>query len=150
MQSKTFIVIIAVVVVALVGAVYVLHSPSSPATTTDNSGFPAYNNQSEVTNTSNGTTSTATPKVTANTYADLFDKFQAHAITFERVSSAAGKYGDVYALYKDEVAFEKKENPKLGTYSIGVTSIDLNTDGNDEVLVYNDLPSFCGTGGCQE
>jgi hypothetical protein len=29
-----------------------------------------------------------------------------------------------------------------------VTSIDLNTDGNDEVLVYNDLPSFCGTGGC--
>ncbi len=81
-------------------------------------------------------------------YQNLLLQLQAQAIVFDTVSASGGAYGPVYKLYADDIATAKKIFPKAKDFSLRMASVDLNDDGTDEVLVYEDLPGFCGTAGC--
>lgn len=82
-------------------------------------------------------------------YKELFGQFGATPVPFIVVSSATDKeYGSIYALYSADVSQSKKFFPEAGNYSIGVSLADLNGDGVREALVYENLPGYCGTGGC--
>ncbi|HEY6022298.1 MAG TPA: hypothetical protein VIY48_21310 [Candidatus Paceibacterota bacterium] len=82
-------------------------------------------------------------------YSSIFVTVGATPVSFARVQSAADpQFGSVYSLFKNDVAIAKQYAPGQDI-SIGMASVDLNGDGTPEVLVYEDLPSFCGTGGCE-
>lgn len=82
-------------------------------------------------------------------YAALFQKLNAQKIAFTAVSaSSTGNVADIYALYKADVAESMQLSPGETDFSIQVAAVDLNADGTPEALVYEDLPGFCGTGGC--
>ncbi len=57
--------------------------------------------------------------------------------------------GAVYVLFGSDIAQDKKLYPQQGTFSMDMASVDLNGDGVPEVLVYENLHGYCGSGGCQ-
>ena len=81
-------------------------------------------------------------------YARLFEKILAKKILFARVNSSTGDTGSLYSLYAKDVAEAKKMFPAQSDFSIGVALLDITDDGVAEALVLDDLPGYCGTGGC--
>src|SRR3989344_9023243 len=83
-------------------------------------------------------------------YTVLFDKILAKKVLFTRVSSSTGtgEMGSIYNLYTKDVADSKELFPAQKDFSIGVALLDVTDDGIAEALVFEDLPGYCGTGGC--
>jgi hypothetical protein len=97
-----------------------------------------------------GTPVTPAPTSTPSTgvdaaalYAELLDSIGAKKVDFSRVSS-----GEIYTFYADDVATAKKLYPDETDFSIGIANIELTGDKIAEVIVYEDLPGFCASGGC--
>jgi len=81
-------------------------------------------------------------------YAALYQKILAQKLAFTSVSSSAGEIGSLYALYAADIAEAKKLFPTAASFSISVALVDLNEDGTSEAMVLEDLPGYCGSGGC--
>lgn len=82
-------------------------------------------------------------------YDSLFSTLKARRLILELVGSPTGPYGSVYSLYSEDIALAKKIVPDASGYTMHMASTDLNGDGTAEVVVYEDLPGMCGTGGCE-
>ena len=63
-------------------------------------------------------------------------------------STGTGEMGSIYNLYTKDVADSKELFPAQKDFSIGVALLDVTDDGIAEALVFEDLPGYCGTGGC--
>lgn len=96
---------------------------------------------------SGGTTEPVADTDIETAYDALLEKLLAQRVPFARVSSTEGTEGSVYALYAAAVADAKTSYPDAD-YSIGVAMIDITDDSAPEALVIEDLPGFCGSGGC--
>lgn len=81
-------------------------------------------------------------------YATLFQKLLGTKLEFTQTASSEGEMGSVYALYAKDIADAKKSFPGLSTFPIKIALVDLNKDGVSESLVLEDLPGYCGSGGC--
>ncbi|MSR70957.1 hypothetical protein EXS62_02870 [Candidatus Kaiserbacteria bacterium] len=122
-------------------------------TTTGPFAFPADmdNGTSAGFNNGNGGGAATVPKeITApdiNThYTELYSNLQANKVEFETLNST-GPYAALYALYSaDRAAYEKIFPANTGR--LLVAAIDLNGDGVDEAIVYEDFFGYCGSGGC--
>jgi hypothetical protein len=79
---------------------------------------------------------------------NLLTQLQAREIIFDAVNGSTGSFAAVYKLYAGDIAAAKKSFPKAKDFSLHMASVDINDDGTAEVLVYEDLPGFCGTAGC--
>lgn len=101
-----------------------------------------------VSSTSNNPASSSSSADVAKQYAALFASLNAQPISFTEVDGAQGSYGDIYKLYADDIALSKKIAPNAPHYALEVGSIDLEGDGTAEVIVYENLPGMCGSGGC--
>lgn len=85
----------------------------------------------------------------AKEYDSLFASLSAKRVLLKAVSSPGGELGSVYDLYASDVADSKKLEPNASAgYAIHAALLDLDGDKIAEALVYEDLPSFCGSGGC--
>lgn len=154
MQStlKIIVIVLVVLVAAGIGGIWYFLQPHTPATNTQNptGGLPTIPG-------TNGDTAGQTQDPNAGSaglnfeqsYNDLFKKLTAQKITFANVSAeSTGNVSKIYSLYKDDVAESKKLFPAATDFSIMVAASDLNGDGTAEVLVYENLLGFCGSGGC--
>jgi len=128
-------------------------SPSQPGQTTQNNNG-GIDNSSTVT-VPNDTT--AQPSSTAQqppadinaAYAALFPQILGTEAQFvDATATSTGDLGKLYALYAADVAADKKAYPQNPPFPIEVALVDLTDDGTPEAIVYENLPSFCGTGGC--
>lgn len=81
-------------------------------------------------------------------YVTLFQKLLGTKLQFTQTASSEGDMGSVYALYAKDIADAKKSFPGLSTFPIKIALVDLNKDGVSEALVLEDLPGYCGSGGC--
>jgi hypothetical protein len=81
-------------------------------------------------------------------YADLFAKLGGQEVVFTPSTGSTAKSAGVYALYSDDIDFEKKMQPGVKSFPVDMAFVDLNSDGADEVLVYENLDSLCGSSGC--
>lgn len=112
----------------------------------------------QVTNPSDDTETTPTqnqyqtdvkPLDTDKLYGDLFQKLAANKVIFSAIVGIEGaQFRSLYDLYAQDIADAKKFAPNVTSFPIQVALDDLNADGTYEALVYEDLPGFCGTGGC--
>jgi hypothetical protein len=83
----------------------------------------------------------------AAAYASLFQNINAHALTFGAVDASHDTQG-IYALYRSDVSIAQRYASAGESLSVEVAWQDLNYDGTAEALVYENLPGFCGSGGC--
>ncbi|OGC83011.1 hypothetical protein A3D68_01305 [Candidatus Adlerbacteria bacterium RIFCSPHIGHO2_02_FULL_52_17] len=110
------------------------------------------NNQTTVTSPSTGvqlqTQIQAFPDIKA-AYQTLFPQILGTEVQF--VPTTASSTGDIkiiYALYSDDVAAEQKAYPSVGDFAVDIALVDITDDGVPEAIVFENLPSFCGSGGC--
>ena len=121
-------------------------APSTQTTPTNNS----YNNSNQ-TSVTNQTAGTAQPQKLPDIkkeYDVLFQKILAQKISFVAVDSTSGDSGSVYALYTNDIDAEKKAYPNMTKFPISIALADLTDDNVPEALVEEDLPGYCGSGGC--
>jgi hypothetical protein len=139
------------VIIGIVGAALYLQEPAAsepvvqaPATTTPTSQTlpPA-----RPVTTLPATTTTQTPPSgaidPAKEYDNLFEASGATKLSFSLVTT-----GEVYALYAEDIAQAKKTASSSDGYALNVAMLDLNGDKVQEAIVYEDLPGYCGSGGC--
>lgn len=81
-------------------------------------------------------------------YAALFSNLSAKSVAFSLIDSATGKLAPIYALYENDITLSKKMMPAASSFALQVAFQDLNADGLEEIVVYESLPGFCGSGGC--
>ena len=158
MQSQISKIIITLIVLLLVVfgiAAWVVLHPQPPigslSTQTPSTGV-SLNNQTTVTSSSGGQNQnqpqTRGTLDIGQAYTDLFQKLLAQQADFVPVGSSAGATGGIYTLYANDVAAAQKLDPTSTSFPIEVSTVDLNADGVSEAIVYEDLPGFCGSGGC--
>ncbi len=154
-------IIITTIALLLLGGVVVFWMIFTSASSTgsslsgDNSGSGYINitnlNQGGDSSTQSGTSKKKTAGSTSNIdelYQQIFLRLSANFPEFIKVTSTTGSYGSIYALYASDVADAKKLYPTASQYAVEVTSVDLNGDATNEVIVSESLPGFCGTNGC--
>lgn len=150
--QKIIITILVVLLTALlgVGAFSLWLIRSSSASPTQEQPLTQGGNTAD--STSGNTTS---PSVTTpasfdlkKTYDTFFASLGATRVSYTLVGSEQGLYGDVYKLYAEDVAASKKMAPNAAGYTLEVGTADLDKDGTPEVIVYENLPGLCGSGGC--
>jgi hypothetical protein len=94
-------------------------------------------------------TSNQTPTADPVKEFDVFvSTMGAKRLALAPVSTTTGTFGDIYKLYVGDIALSKKIQPGAVMFTIHAGSIDLNGDGVGEVVVYDDMPGLCGSGGC--
>lgn len=152
MNFKTLLIVCIVAVVLIGGAGFFMlfMSNGTPATSNGNSQTGAQNyggsNQTSVTVPS---TPKSAPVDIPKEYATLFNTLAAQSISFTTVGAdATGDMAGVYALYSADIAAVKKMFPAATRLTIDVALVDLNEDGTPEALVSENLPGYCGSGGC--
>jgi len=82
-------------------------------------------------------------------YQTLFPQILGTEVPF--VPATAASTGDLkilYALYSDDVEAEQKAYPSVGEFAVDIALVDITDDGVPEALVYENLPTYCGSGGC--
>lgn len=82
-------------------------------------------------------------------YAQLWLHLAAQPISYTTANSSSG--GDLAALYKlyvDDIKIAKQYSATSGDLTVDVAMADITNDGVPEAFVYNNLPGFCGSGGC--
>lgn len=121
-------------------------TPSTPTVQHSTSDFPvAPQNNSN----SNPVSAPPQPVETGYSIDSLFNILSAQKVSFTRVAAdASGSMAGLYDLYKKDKNIAKSLYPSNIDFSIGVSMVDLNHDGIQEAIVYEDLPGFCGSGGC--
>lgn len=145
-STKAAVIGVVVVLLALGGGVFWLTRPTAPATNTpvipvDSSGYTA------PVGVTSGNTIKA-PDIDKQ-YQQIFATLSAQKVVFTPVGSSAEEgWGKIYDLYADDIESSMKLSPDAGTYILHAALVDLNADGVEEVLVYEDLPGFCGSAGC--
>ena len=154
MQYSLSKIIIVLIVVVAVGGGFTLwylsqSHPSTQTTIATPNGLP--NVPQTTGNASSQTTTTAeqaAPPID-QAYASIFTKLSAQKVAFVSVdASTTGTAANIYSLYAKDVAISKELYPTTTDFPIEVAAVDLNGDGVAEALVYEDLPGFCGSGGC--
>lgn len=80
-------------------------------------------------------------------YTDLFRELRANKVSFSPMT-ATGTLSDLYGLYTDEIALGKELVPAQSA-SLRAALVDVTYDSTPEVFVYEDVPGFCGSGGCR-
>lgn len=150
--SKIIIVLILLVAVGGAAGWYLLQPHSSPQSGIQTS----YNGGSNTTETNVTTSSSQSQTQTQalpdveQAYQNIFKQLSATEIVFTTVdASTTGPAANIYALYAGDIAQSKKLYPATADFSIQVAAVDLNQDGTAEALVYENLPGFCGAGGCE-
>jgi hypothetical protein len=98
--------------------------------------------------TASGVTNAPAEPDPKKSYDTLFKSLGAVRLGYELVGSEEGHFGDVYKLYASDIALSKKVFPNATSFTIEVGSVDLDGDGINEIVVYENLPGMCGTGGC--
>jgi len=138
-----------ILVLLIIGAVawYMLRPQSSTQTNSQNLYSSANTNTQATVSVPSQTSQRQAPDI-EKAYDTLFQKISAQKVTFTTVNSTSGAMGDVYALYASDIAGSKQLSPKATDFSIQVALTDLNGDGTQEALVYEDLPGYCGLAGC--
>ena len=153
MSLKTItIVIVATVLILGIGFALFISATSPAATvpstqTTQNNSYGG-SNQTTVTNQSQTPAQLQKLPDINKEYDTLFQKILAQRISFTVVDSTAGDIGSVYALYTKDIDAEKKAYPNLTKFPISIVLVDLTDDNISEALVEEDLPGYCGSGGC--
>ena len=151
MSPKTFLVICIGAALTLGGAflLRMLLQPATQVTSSQTSGNTQYEGQNQTSVTvSPAQTQTGTAIDPEKEYAQLFGKVLGQKINFTAVSSSTGELGSIYALYETEITAEKKEYPQISAFPIQIALVNLNGDDLKEAIVYNNLSSYCGSGGC--
>lgn len=152
LATKILAIAIAVVVVA-VGIAWFVLSPKATPTTNPNTTDPnsTFNGRSTVGVSSQPGQGTQgqTLQDYDKAYDTLYRALLGQRVAFIRVDQASqGAEGEIYKLYASDFALNKEIFPKLNETAIDVAMVDLNQDGAPEALVYETMMSFCGTGGC--
>lgn len=152
MSVKTLITSL-IVVVAVAGAAVVgwllwvsKHTTTEPIISNTTSGGGA--NTTNVSNSSSQASSlepAAAPDI-LKAYAGLFASLLASPISFNQATSSSGTRAAITALYAKDIEENKKITGQIASVDMAIE--DLNNDGIDEVLVYENLPIACGTAGC--
>lgn len=152
--GKKILTISLVGIALLVGIVWYVSRPQtesqSPASSVDG-GNGAFQSRSTVTISPSEAQAQAEADLQnlRQAYEALFNRLIAQKVAFAEVGqSSTGAEGEIYKLYADDIALDKQLFPNTEDSSIQVAMLDLNQDGVAEALVYEDLASFCGTGGC--
>jgi hypothetical protein len=78
----------------------------------------------------------------------LFENLSAEKIAFVPTSPSSAAYASIMAFYSQDIAAAKKAYPQQAVMTLDVASVDLDGDAANEVIVYENLPGFCGTAGC--
>lgn len=94
------------------------------------------------------TEETSAPIDVDHEYATLFAKLAGQEVVFTPTTGSTAKSAGIYALYSEDIDFEKKMQPGVKSFPLDMAFVDLNNDGTDEVLVYENLDSLCGSAGC--
>ena len=148
---------IAVVGVLLVaGAVvwWFWQRPASPSSlpNTGPVGFPADTDAGPSGSNSGGTTNASSlpsqitsPDLDAQ-YATLYVRLGINELVFSPLVSN-GPFAALYSLYNADRTAYLALFP-AGKPQLLVATADLNGDGTDEALVYEDFPGYCGSAGC--
>ena len=134
----------------VLGVYLLLLRPTGPSSPSEFGTFPSGTQgggsaQTEV------ATSAQTPATAADVeqeYERLLEKLSAKRINFVSVDSTAGELGSVYALYATDIKVARQLFPAAKEFPISIALVDLNYDGVEEAVVFEDLPGFCGSGGC--
>lgn len=115
-------------------------------------GFPADIDTGPGGSSSGGATKTsslppqvAEPDLDAQ-YATLYARLGINELVFSPLVSN-GSLSSIYTLYNADRTAYLKLFP-AGKPQLLVATADLNGDGADEVLVYEDFPGYCGPAGC--
>lgn len=95
-----------------------------------------------------GTNTTTTIPVGQSEFSKLFSSLGITKLTLQLVGTTEGQFGAVYALYAGDLAVAKKMQPNAAGYPIHVAAADLGGDSASEVVVFEDMPGLCGSGGC--
>ncbi len=152
--GKNILIIVLVATTLVVGiAWYIFRPEAAPQTpgSADTQGSAGYPSRSTVT--------VSTPQTQAQTqvaldstqtaFDNLFKNLLAQRVAFVDVDlGSTGVEGEIYKLYAGDLARNKQLYPNTTDSSIQVAMLDLNEDGVAEALVYEDIASYCGTGGC--
>ena len=110
------------------------------------------NNQTTVTTQGVPTqTTTQTQQVPIDinaAYAALFPQILGTQVAFvQATATSTGDMGALYKLYTSNIAANQKMYPNSAS-SIDIALVDLTEDSKPEAIVYENLLSFCGSGGC--
>jgi hypothetical protein len=131
-------------------------TPASPAQTVTSNGtqFPSQVSVGVSSSSQSQTQTTAPASQPASgidsAYATLFAQFGGGGATFVRAdASSTGDLGSIYALYAKDAGISEKVSPGAPDYFLDVALTDLNGDGTNEAIVFEDSPGLCGTGGCE-
>lgn len=132
-----------------VSAYFLLNrSPQEQVNTNTNTNFSTNNNSTTVVTTGQ-VQGQNEPVVDINAaYVTLFQKLLGTKLQFTQTNSTEGDMGSVYTLYAKDIADAKKSFPGLATFPIKIALVDINKDGVSEAVVLEDLPGYCGSGGC--
>lgn len=152
MQFSFLKILLALGTVAILGGIawYVLKPEPSQTGVLPSQNGTGFLSQTSVGTTpgSESQTQSQAPTDFEQAYAQLFQDILAKKIEFAPVNSASGgAEAGVYKLYEADVAQSKSFFPS-GEVSVDVALIDINEDGSPEALIYENLPGFCGSGGC--
>lgn len=152
-QLQKVIIISIVFLLVIGGALVWFFLRSSPPTESNNPqtqyGNTGGNNQTTVIVPSQGQSQAQSSLDIQAAYRDLFQKIIAQRVVFISTNATStGPAGTLYGLYADDIKESKKLYPSAPDFSIKVAFVDITDDGIKEALVYEDLPGFCGSGGC--
>lgn len=121
---------------------------AAPSTQTNQTSVLYPSDQTSVVTTGQDQTQAQTAVDLDTAYNALFQKVVAQKIIFTQVRAPSEDASGVYALYAQDIEDARTSFPSASGLSIGVAMTDLNEDGTQEVLVFENLPGACGTAGC--